>query len=136
MPKFLDFLRKLVPGRSKGRRIVQVVDETVTVEEDVTGRVTVLQRTISYGPPAGFVLVLIAAVVDFGLLEYFRLSVSDKVADWALGFGLVCLAPLLIEKLKRKENRVTMEVKAKAVPTVKKRVIRAGGEKKKPPAEE
>ena len=135
MPKFLDFLRKLVPGRSKGRRIVQVVDETMSVEEDVTGRVTVLQRTISYGPPAGFVLVLIAAVVDFGLLEYFGLPVSDKVADWALGFGLICLAPLLLKKLQRKETRVKMEVKAKAVPTVKKRVIRAEDEKK-PQAEE
>ncbi len=137
MPKFLDFLRKMVPGQSEGRRIVQVVDETVTIKEN--GAVVGPARLVDPFAWIGCVLLFVSFVVDFGIADYFGLPFPSAVGKWAWGFGMLFVAPKLLvwaNRLRRRVVPISMHVTAKGVPTVKKRVIRAEEEKKKPQAEE
>ncbi len=136
MPKFLDFLRKILPGRSEGRHIVQVVDETTAVKEG--GAAIGPARLVDPFARAGYVLLFVAFVVDFGIADYSGLPIPSAVGKWAWGFGMLFVAPKLVtwaDRLRRRVVPISMHVTAKAVPTVKKRVIRAGDEKK-PQAEE
>ena len=131
MPKFLDFLRKMVPGRSEGRRIVQVVDETVTIKE--SGAVVGPARVIDPAAWIGCALLFVAFVVDFEIADYFGLPIPDAIGNWAWGFGMLFVAPKLLiwaDRLRRRVVPISIHVTAKAVPTVKKRVIRAGDETK------
>ena len=136
MRRLFDFLRKILPGQSEGRRIVQVVDETVTIKE--SGAAVGPARVIDPAAWIGCALLFVAFVVDFGIADYFGLPIPIAVGKWAWGVGMLFVAPKLLiwaNRLKRRVVPISMHVMAKAVPTVKKRVIPAGDEKK-PKAEE
>ncbi len=80
----------------------------------------------------------VAFVVDFEIADYFGLPIPDAIGNWAWGFGMLFVAPKVVswaDKLRRRITPVRISTTAKGVPTVKKRVIRAGDEKK-PQAEE
>ena len=127
--KARGFLRKLASVGAKGRRLVMVHDEKVTVDESV-GRTTIIDRVIDWGPVIGLALIAVAVLVYFGGFKLVGLSVPDAVGHLALAFGVLLAGPWLVRQLRRRKITATMEVKAKGVPTVKKRVIRAGDEKK------
>ena len=135
MPKFLDFLRKLTPGRSKGRRIVQVVDETVTIKE--SGAAVGPARVIDPAAWIGCAMLFVAFVVDFRIADYFGLPTPIAIGKWAWGFGMIFVTPKLLiwaDRLRRRIIPISLHAKAKGEPGMERRVIRAE-EKKKPPAE-
>lgn len=131
MPKFLDFLRKMVPGRSKGRRIVKVHNERVDI-----GEAGVADRRKDLSRPLGIVLLVVALVIYSRIFDLAGLSVPIEIGHFALAFGLLFAREWLLKIVKWRRVTVSLNAKAKGEPGMERRVIRAEEEKKKPQAEE
>ena len=131
MGKLLDILRKLVPGQSKGRRIVKVHNERVDI-----GEAAVADRRRDLGRPLGIVLLVVALSIYVGIFDLVGLSVPIVIGHLALAFGLLFAREWLLKIVKWGKVTVSLNAKAKGEAGMKRRVIRAEEEKKKPQAEE